>query len=189
MQTTYTKPLSEKWGSYQRAVVKIMEEQSVCAFSEKNKIRGWSEKPEICLERHYWLLQPVTNTDMPELSHTPQQGAAAYLVLQSSFPFSTEVPANTPVCTASPHWSASKTAPLGRDIHLETLLQYKASGLFLPNYACFSEAGMPHNPCSWCGSEKAVHIAMAHTKFPSSGIPWHLPENPSNRTVLFVQVH
>lgn len=71
VQTMYTKPLSEKWGSYQRAVVKIMEEQSVCAFSEKNKIRGWSEKPEICLERHYWLLQPVTNTDMPELSHTP----------------------------------------------------------------------------------------------------------------------
>lgn len=60
------------------------------------------------LERHYWLIQPVTNTDMPELSHTPQQGDAAHLVLQSSFPFCIEVPANTPVCTASPHWSASK---------------------------------------------------------------------------------
>lgn len=122
---------------------------------------------------------------MPELSHTPQQGATAYLVLKSSFPFSTEVPANTPVCTASPHQSPSKIALPGRDIHLETLLQYKASGLFLPNYACFSEAGIPHNPCNWSGNDRAVHIAMAHTKFPSSGIPWYLPENPSNRILLY----
>lgn len=101
---------------------------------------------------------------MPELAHTPQQGAAAYLVLQSSFPFRIEVPANTPVCTASPHQLASKIAPPGRDIHLETPLQHKASGLFLPSNACFSETGMPHNPCRWNGNDKAVHIAMIHTK-------------------------
>lgn len=84
--------------------------------------------------------------------------------------------------------SASKISPSGRDIHLETLLQYKASSVFLPNCACFSEAGMPHSPCSWSGSDKAVHIAMAHAKFPSSEISWYLPENPSNRILFFLQV-
>lgn len=52
MQTTHNKPLSEKWGSYERAIVKTTEEQSLCAFSDKIKITGWSEKPGICLERH-----------------------------------------------------------------------------------------------------------------------------------------
>lgn len=159
-----------------------MEEQSVCAFSDENRIRGWSEKPDICLERH--LATPTCHLTQTCQSYPTPQGARS-----CSFPFSTEVPSNTPVCTAPPHQPASKTALPGTDIHLETLLQYKASRLFLPSYACFSEAGMPHSPCSWSGSDKAVHTAMAHTKLPSSGIPWHSPENPSNRILLFVQVH
>lgn len=39
-------------------------------------------------------------------------------------------------------------APPGRDVHFVTPLQLKAAGLFLPNHTCFSEAEMPHNPCS-----------------------------------------
>lgn len=103
------------------------------------------------------------------ISHTTQQGAAAYLVLKSRFLFSIETPANTLVCTASPCQSASEIAPPGRDIHLVTPLQSKAAGLFLPNDTCFSEAEMPHNPCSWSGSEKALHVAMVHSRSIAEG--------------------
>lgn len=52
-------------------LLKITGQQSLCAFSVKSKIRGWNGNPEICLERPCWPLQPVTATDIPELSHTP----------------------------------------------------------------------------------------------------------------------
>lgn len=74
------------------------------------------------------------------------------------------MPANTLVYTPSPRQSASEIAPPGRHIHPVTPLQSKAAGLFLPKHAYFSEAEMPHNLCSWSGSEKAVHVAMAHTR-------------------------